>query len=61
MVTEETGNVPKWFAEFAERNAREHGQLAEKIAQAESRSTRWMLGGLAVAVSALGAFIAFIN
>ena len=56
------GNIPKWFNDFAVKNADEHGLLAEKIAnlgtesaRAETRLTRWtagiVLGGLTVAVT----------
>ena len=31
-MAEETGSVPQWFADFAVKNADEHGALAKSIA-----------------------------
>ena len=56
----DTQSVPKWFADFAERNAKEHGELKSEtqdkfgelkseIAKAETRMTRWTLGAIALA------------
>ena len=67
-MEQDSQNVPKWFADFAERNAREHGELKSdtqdkfgelksEIAKAETRMTRWTLGAIAVAVAILAAFI----
>ena len=79
---QDTQNVPRWFSDFAVKNADEHGQLAAKIeavrgelrqematsrgelreemstlrgdfARAETRTTRWFIAALAVAVSIL--------
>ena len=30
-MVQDSQNVPKWFADFAERNAREHGELKREI------------------------------
>ena len=67
-MVQDSQNVPKWFADFAERNAREHGELKSEtqdkfgelkseIARAETRMTRWTLGAIALAVAILAAFI----
>ena len=67
-MVQDSQNVPKWFADFAERNAREHGELKSEtqdkfgelkseIAKAETRMTRWTLGAIALAVAILAAFI----
>ena len=59
----EQQNVPRWHADFAERNAKEHGELAKaienshgklatEIAKAETRTTRWTVVIVAGATSA---------
>ena len=30
-MVQDSQNVPQWFADFAERNAREHGELKREI------------------------------
>ena len=63
-MAQDTQSVPKWFsdylerhdrwhADFAERNANEHGALEKAIGVAENRMTRWMLGGPAGAVTVI--------
>lgn len=39
-MTQDTQNVPGWFADFAERNAREHGELAKAISDSQSEIFR---------------------
>ena len=64
-MAQETGSVPQWFADFAVKNADEHGALAEKIQVSENRMIRWtaglILGGLTVAVSVLSTIIILVN
>ena len=61
-MAQDTQNVPKWFSDFAERNAKEHGELRSEIYQSETRTTlaisnavssatRWVIFGLATAVT----------
>ncbi len=52
-MTQQNDSVPGWFntfiqdfAKFREDNAKEHGTLAQEIAKAETRTTRWMIGSL---------------
>ena len=58
-------DVPKYFSDFAVKNADEHGNLATEIAKAETRLTRWtavlVIGGLTVAVSVLTTIILLAN
>ena len=75
-MVDEAQNVPRWFSEFAVKNADEHGLLAarieasygelrEEIARAESRSTRWtagiVLGAITVGVGVLSTIIILVN
>lgn len=59
--------VPRYFSDFQadfgkfrEDNAKEHGVLAEKIAQSESRLTWRMAGALAVGLSLTIAALTFV-
>ena len=67
-MADEQDHVPKWHAEFVERNAREHGELAKAIsdshgklavdiARSETRLTRWRVGVAAVVVAIISAVI----
>ena len=57
----EQQNIPKWFADFAVKNANEHGVLAQEIAKAEARTARWTAGAVATGVTImLGALTAAV-
>ena len=40
MTTETPDNVPKYFADFRAENAREHGELGQRIVESENRIIR---------------------
>ena len=64
---EEHDKVPRYFSDFQadfgkfrEDNAKEHGVLAERIAQSESRLTWRMVSALAAGLSLTIAALTFV-
>ena len=46
MTTEAPESVPRYFADFMRINAEQHGDLGQRIIQAENRLLWKMLGGV---------------
>ncbi len=62
MAMKKDDRVPKWFADYAVQNQKEHGELAEKIEKSKGDlrdSLTWRIIGASVAVLTLN--IAFMS
>ena len=57
MATETLESVPKYFADFMRINAEQHGDLGQRIIQAENRLLWKLIGSVLIIVGGATAYV----